>query len=259
MERVLEKIVAKSREELAERKIRVPVSQLEKRLADAPRVRDFRSALKGKGIRVIAELKAASPSKGVIRLPLPVTELAAELEQAGAAALSILTERNYFLGGLENLSAARGQVEIPLLRKDFLYEEYQILEARIAGADAVLLIAAMLSAPEYDRLRRFAASLGLAVLSEAHTAAELEMLLENGADIIGINARNLSTFSTSLDAVIRLIGRIPEGVVRVAESAIHSRADLEVLRSAGAEAFLVGEALMRAEHPGKKLCELVAK
>lgn len=259
MERVLEKIVAASRRELALRKSAVPAAELERKLDSLPPVRDFRAALTAPGMRVIAELKAASPSKGIIRQPLEVETLAAELERAGAAALSVLTERNYFLGGLENLERARKVVGLPLLRKDFIYEEYQILEARAAGADAVLLIAAMLSPAEYRRLREFAESLGLGVLSEAHTAGEIGMLLDNGASIVGVNARNLSTFATDLGVVAELMGRIPADKVRVSESALKSAADLKQMKRLGADAFLIGEALMRAASPGKKLCELIAK
>ena len=245
MERVLEKIVAASRRELALRKTAVPAAELERKLDGLPPVRDFRAALTAPGMQVIAELKAASPSKGIIRQPLEVEALAVELERSGAAALSVLTERNYFLGGLENLERARKVVELPLLRKDFIYDEYQILEARAAGADAVLLIAAMLAPAEYRRLQKFAESLGLAVLSEAHT--------------VGVNARNLSTFATDLGVVAELMGRIPADKVRVSESALKSAADLKQMKRLGADAFLIGETLMRAASPGEKLCELIAK
>ena len=245
MERVLEKIVAASRRELALRKTAVPAAELERKLDGLPPVRDFRAALTAPGMQVIAELKAASPSKGIIRQPLEVEALAVELERSGAAALSVLTERNYFLGGLENLERARKVVELPLLRKDFIYDEYQILEARAAGADAVLLIAAMLAPAEYRRLQKFAESLGLAVLSEAHTAGEIAMLLDNGASIVGVNARNLSTFATDLGVVAELMGRIPADKVRVSESALKSNADLKQMKRLGADAFLIGETLMR--------------
>ena len=259
MERVLETIVERSRPELEESKRHVPASELRRRIAAAPPVRDFTGSLRKPGLRVIAELKAASPSKGVIRQPLEVEALAAELETAGAAALSVLTERNFFLGSLENLERARKVTTLPLLRKDFLYDEYQLLEARAAGADAVLLIAAMLTEAEFRNLHACAESLGLAVLCEAHTREELEMLASNGARIIGINARNLSTFDTSLDRVAELIQRVPEGCIAVGESAIRERADLLRLHGLGAQAFLIGETLMRAPSPGRKLCELLSK
>ena len=259
MERVLETIVAKSRIDLADKKKRIPASRLEMRIETLPATLGFEAALRQPGARVIAELKSASPSKGVIRPHLDIETLAPELEAAGAAALSVLTERNFFSGSLENLERARACVRIPLLRKEFIYDEYQILEARASGADAVLLIAAMLSVPEFRRLHAFAHSLGLDVLCEAHTEEELAMMLENGATIVGVNARNLSTFETSLDLAGALIGRIPAGKIAVAESAIRCAADLQKLQQLGAKAFLIGETLMRAEHPGEKLCELLSK
>ena len=259
MEQVLETIVAKSRKDLAESRKRIPASLLESRIPELPPVRDFAAALRRPGRRVIAELKAASPSKGAIRpeLDREVERLAAGLE--GAAALSVLTERNFFLGSGMNLRRARGSVDIPLLRKDFIYDEYQILEARVWGADAILLIAAMLTPEEFRKLRAFAASLGLAVLCEAHTADELDMLLDGGAEIVGINARNLSTFETSLALAGELIRQIPAGKIAVAESAIRSADDLNAMEQLGAKAFLIGETLMRAERPGEKLCELLSK
>ena len=261
MEQVLETIVAKSRKELAESRKRIPASLLESRIPELPPVRDFAAALRRPGRRVIAELKAASPSKGAIRpeLDREVERLAAGLEAAGAAALSVLTERNFFLGSGMNLRRARGSVDIPLLRKDFIYDEYQILEARVWGADAILLIAAMLTPEEFRKLRAFAASLGLAVLCEAHTADELDMLLDGGAEIVGINARNLSTFETSLALAGELIRQIPAGKIAVAESAIRSADDLNAMEQLGVKAFLIGETLMRAERPGEKLCELLSK
>ena len=259
MESILEQIVSKSRGDLVKRKAELPYSKLEQKLDSLPPVVDFRAALTAPGMRVIAELKAASPSKGIIRQPLEVETLAVELERAGAAALSVLTEPNFFLGGLKNLEKARQAVKLPLLRKDFIYDEYQILEARVAGADAVLLIAAMLTPVEYRRLRQFAESLNLAVLSEAHTLDEIAMLLDNGASIIGVNARNLSTFVTKLDLVAELLGAIPGNLVRVSESALKSAADLKAMKQAGADAFLIGETLMRAPSPGEKLCELIAE
>ena len=259
MEKVLETIVAESRAELVETKKLLPASNLEAQLAECSPVLDFFGSLRRPGIRVIAELKSASPSKGLIRKDLDIERTAPELEAAGAAALSVLTEKNFFLGSESNLRRARAAVRIPLLRKDFIYDEYQILEARVWGADAVLLIAAMLSPEEFRRLHVFARSLGLAVLCEAHTGAELEMLLDNGGEIIGVNARNLSTFETSLERVGKLIGKIPAGKIPVAESAIKSNADVLALQELGAKAFLIGETLMRAEHPGRKLCELLSK
>ncbi len=254
MANVLETIVAKSRIGLAEQKRRIPAAELEKRLAALPPVKGFKKSLQKTGFRVIAELKKASPSKGLIRENLDIERVAPQLERAGAAALSVLTEKNFFLGSLENLERARKAVEIPLLRKDFIYDEYQILEARVLGADAILLIAAMLPAAEFRRLHEFASSLDLDVLCEAHTAPELDMLLENGAEIVGVNARNLATFDTSLTLAKELLAKIPAGKVAVSESAIRSREDMAMLN---VSAFLIGETLMRAEHPGDALCELL--
>lgn len=259
MEKVLETIVLKSRIELEEKKLCVPASVLEARIAFCPATLGFGAALRQPGARVIAELKSASPSKGVIRRELDIETLAPELEAAGAAALSVLTEANFFLGSLDNLARARKSVRIPLLRKDFIYDEYQILEARAYGADAILLIAAMLTAADFRRLYAFACSLGLDVLCEAHTREELAMLLDNGAELVGVNARNLSTFDTSLELAGELIRRIPAGKVAVAESAIRNADDLNSLQQLGAKAFLVGETLMRSGHPGEKLCELLSK
>ncbi len=259
MEKVLETIVNKSRIELAETKTQLPVTELEKQLAGLPPVHGFATSLRKPGARVIAELKSASPSKGIIRETIEVERIAPSLEHAGAAALSVLTEKNFFLGSESNLRRARKAVNIPLLRKDFIYDEYQIVEARVWGADAILLIAAMLSPAEFRRLHAFARSLDLDVLCEAHTAEELAMLLENGGEIIGVNARNLSTFDTSLELAGKLIRRIPAGHIAVAESAIRTAADLRNMEQLGAKAFLIGETLMRAEDPGEKLCELLSK
>lgn len=259
MENVLETIVMRSRIELAARKERTPLAQLERQIAERPQATGFRSSLSQPGIRVIAELKKASPSRGLIRPDFPVSQLAKELEGAGAAALSILTEPNYFLGGCENLFLAARQVSIPLLRKDFIYDPYQIYEARALGASAVLLIAAMLKAPAYRLLRNCAIDLGLDVLSEAHNAEEIQMLAGEGADIIGVNARNLSNFHTDLLGAVELIDRIPAGILPVAESAIQSAEDIRRLQQSGARAFLIGETLMRAASPGEKLCELLSR
>ncbi len=259
MESVLEQIITRSRAALAERKLRRPQSVLARLAAELPPPPDFEAALRQPGLRVIAELKPASPSRGVIRSEFPVAALAAELATAGAAALSVLTEENFFRGSLQNLEIAAETVSIPLLRKDFIDDDYQLYEARVAGASAVLLIAAMLTPSEFSRLHSLAASLGLAVLAEAHTAAELAMVLEHGARIVGINARNLKTFHTDLAVTETLIATVPRDRIAVAESGIATVADLERLHRAGAGAFLVGEVLMREPHPGEKLCELISK
>ncbi len=255
MKNILHEIVDASRRDLEERKKNVPVAMLERRFGQPGP--DFAAALRKPGIRVIAELKCASPSKGVIRGDFPVAELAPELEASGAAALSILTEEHFFRGSLRNLEVAADTVAIPLLRKDFIHDEYQLFEARAAGASAVLLIAAMLDDAAYARLYRRATELGLSVLTEVHDAAELERMLDFEAPILGVNARDLKTFQTSAEVAATLIARIPASRIRVAESAILCRDDLEKMRTAGAHAFLVGEALMCAAHPGEKLRELL--
>ncbi len=254
-ESILEKLV-RSR---AEAPKKYSEAELEARIAELPPCRDFAGALREKkGRAVIAELKKASPSKGMIREDFRPVELAVELEKAGAAALSVLTEPNCFLGSLHFLEEVRKHVELPLLRKDFITTEYQILEARAAGADAVLLIAAALDKQRFAALHRFARSLGLAVLCEAHSKSEVEMLAEGGGTIIGINARDLSDFSVSVERSLNLVGEIPSGLLRIAESGIRSASDIRCFREEGADGFLIGETLMRALSPGEKLKELLA-
>jgi indole-3-glycerol phosphate synthase len=208
------------------------------------------------GIAVIAELKKASPSKGLIRKDFKPAELARDLELAGAAALSVLTDEQFFQGSLDYLREASLNSSLPCLRKDFIVDEFQIVEARAYRADAILLIVAALSQKELVSLARFARSQGLDVLCEAHDEQELQCALESGCDLIGINSRNLRTFEVNLETAIHLAGKMPATCVRVAESGIHSGTDLARLRSAGYEAFLIGESLMRAEHPGDALAKL---
>lgn len=227
--------------------------------AHAPR--GFRSQLRrvaqdGTGFSVIAELKKASPSKGLIRADFRPSELARDLEQAGAAALSVLTEEQFFQGSLDYLRQASSSCAIPCLRKDFIVDEFQIVEARANCADAVLLIVAALDQKELVSLAGAARAQGLDVLCEAHDERELERALDAGCDLIGINSRNLRTFEVDLGTALRLAETIPATCVRVAESGIHSGADLARLRSAGYEAFLIGEWLMKAERPGEALLEL---
>ena len=251
-ESILEKLV-RSR---AEAPKKCSEAELEARIAELPPCRDFAGALREKkGRAVIAELKKASPSKGMIREDFRPVELAVELEKAGAAALSVLTEPNCFLGSLHFLEEVRKHVELPLLR---ITTEYQILEARAAGADAVLLIAAALDKQRFAALHQFARSLGLAVLCEAHSKSEVEMLAEGGGTIIGINARDLSDFSVSVERSLNLVGEIPSGLLRIAESGIRSASDIRRFREEGADGFLIGETLMRALSPGEKLKELLA-
>jgi indole-3-glycerol phosphate synthase len=208
-------------------------------------------------IAVIAELKKASPSKGLIRASFHPEELARELESAGAAALSVLTDEEFFQGSLENLRKASAAVAIPCLRKDFMVDEFQMLEARANSADAVLLIVAALSSEELSRLGRAARSQGLDVLCEVHDSDELHRALDAGFDLIGVNTRDLKTFHVDLRTALDLAEKFPANVVRVAESGIHSAEDLARLQAAGYQAFLIGESLMRAESPGAALRELM--
>ena len=206
---------------------------------------------------VIAELKKASPSKGLIRPNFDVLQLAVELEQSGAACLSVLTDEQFFQGSLRNLELASQSVHIPCLRKDFIVDEYQILEARAHRADAILLIVAALDQDQLVALYRHAKDLGLDALVEVHDSAELDRALAAGCDLIGVNNRNLHTFEVSLNTSVELAPRIPADVVKVAESGIDSAADISRLRDSGFEAFLIGERLMRAPHPGDTLRELL--
>jgi indole-3-glycerol phosphate synthase len=222
--------------------------------------RGFRKALAARGrdgIAVIAELKKASPSKGLIRESFNPAELALELEAAGAAALSVLTDEEFFQGSLENLRKASGTVAIPCLRKDFIVDEFQLLEARANSADAVLLIVAALTQDELTRLAGAARTRGLDVLCEVHDADELQRALDAGCGLIGVNTRDLRTFKVDLQTAFDLAPTFPASVVRVAESGIHSADDLTRLRAAGYHAFLVGESLMRAERPGEALREIL--
>ena len=255
MRDILNEIVVRNRPFLEERKRLRPMTELEERAKDLPAAAGFSAAFAGPGIHVIAELKKASPSKGTIREELPVAELAASLEAAGAAALSVLTEPFYFRGSLENLEIAARSTRLPLLRKDFLCDPYQIAEARCAGASAVLLIAAMLEPGEFRRLCDCAHSFGLDVLGEAHSRAELEVVRE--ADLIGVNARDLRDFSTSLDRAAELIAEVTVDRPVIAESAVRSPEDIRRLRRAGAHGMLIGETLMRAADPGAELRRLL--
>lgn len=253
MNNILEKIT----EARAKAPRTVSLKTLEAQAARRKAPLDFAARFRRPGINIIAELKKASPSKGLIRADFQPLPLAKELEKAGAAALSILTEPDCFLGSIDYIRDVRPQVKIPVLRKDFLSNEYQILEARAAGADAVLLIAAVLKAKEFKRLFEFASSLGLAVLCEAHNRNEIDMLADGGAKIIGVNARDLTNFSLSLDVTLENLKHIPDGIIRIAESGIRNVLDIKELREAGADGFLIGETLMREEHPGEKLKELI--
>ena len=226
-------------------------------VARAEKVRDFAAAFSGPGLHVISELKKASPSKGLIREDFRPADLARELTDAGAAALSVLAEPHKFLGGEENVRIAPANTDLPILFKDFVSTRYQILRARACGADAVLLIAAVLGDVEMSDLLSYARSLGMEALVETHTEDEISRAVGVGAKIIGVNCRDLKTFHSDPSITAGLIRLIPEGVVRIAESGMRSKEDLRLLRAAGADGFLIGEALMREPSPGAKLKELI--
>jgi indole-3-glycerol phosphate synthase len=263
----LDSIVAATRQRLSQRRSNHgpangtdPGLRAIEQAAAAHTPRGFRHQLRrvaNHGIAIIAELKKASPSKGLIRADFRPTDLARELQHAGAAALSVLTDEQFFQGSLDNLRQASSSTSLPCLRKDFIIDEFQILEARANLADAILLIVAALEQKELTSLVRAARQLDLDFLCEAHDEQELQRALDAGCDLIGINSRNLQTFEVDLKTAFRLAEKIPASCVRVAESGIHSGADLIALRQAGYEAFLIGESLMKAEHPGKALSKLL--
>ncbi len=256
-------ILDSTRATLAAAKADVPLAELERRAAEH-HPRGWAAALRGRaaaGPAVIAEIKKASPSKGLIRAAFDPAWLARRYRAGGAAALSVLTDEPYFQGSLRNLEMASSATPLPCLRKDFIVDEYQIVEARAHRADAILLIAAALDNLEMKRLAAAARSLTLDVLVEVHTAEELDRVLdalgETGADAIGVNNRDLKTFEVSAETSLALVDRIPASVVRVTESGISTRGDIARLRKAGFDAFLIGESLMRQPDPGVALAELL--
>jgi len=261
MPATLDSIVAASRRRVARAKAEADVRQLERQAAEhAPRGfgKQLRQAA-ATGIAVIAELKKASPSRGTIRADFNAAELAAELQSAGASALSVLTDEEFFQGSLENLRLASAHTSVPCLRKDFMVDEFQLLESRASCADAVLLIVAALEDPELRRLYDGARRMRLDVLCEVHDEAEVQRAIAAGCEIIGVNSRNLRTFDVDLQTPLRLASRLPTEVLAVAESGIHSADEVRELRAAGYQAFLVGEWLMRAPRPGEALRELLAQ
>lgn len=262
---VLDTILAATRETVRASKTRIRVSDLERR-ASEHRPRGWAAALRQKaasGTAIIAEIKKASPSKGLIRADFDPEWLARRYRAGGAAVLSILTDEPFFQGSLRNLELASAAVPLPCLRKDFMVDEYQIVEARAHRADAILLIAAALTDSELKRFAAASHSLSLDVLVEVHTADELDRVLnalsETGADAIGVNNRDLRTFEVTLEPSLALVERIPSSVVRVAESGIATSADIALLRNAGFAAFLIGESLMRQPDPGDALVQLLAE
>jgi len=259
---ILEKILQTKIEEVAAAKAREPLVELRHRigeLEDQPRgfARALRTMADSGGTALIAEVKKGSPSKGIIRADFDPVEIATIYQDSGATCLSVLTDQQYFFGHLRFLGLIREQVSLPLLRKDFIIDPYQVVQARVAGADAILLIAAALDDDRLGELAELARELQLDTLLEVHDAEELERSLKLPVDLIGINNRNLKTFVTDLVITEQLAGRIPREQLAVAESGINSRADIERLQKAGAGAFLVGESLMREESIAAKLKSLL--
>ncbi|WP_031499658.1 indole-3-glycerol phosphate synthase TrpC [Bryobacter aggregatus] len=255
---ILAKIVDRKKQELVV--TRAQLVQLEARAADnVGKQRGFGANLRrNAGTAVIAEVKKASPSRGLLRESFDPPQIARDYEAGGASAISVLTDRDFFQGSLEDLAAARNAVKLPVLRKDFTLEETQIVEAAAWGADAILLIAALLDAASLRRLREFAESLGLDALVEVHDAQELEQTIDSGATIIGVNNRNLRTFTVTLETSLALASQMPQNALKVSESGIFTRAHIETLREAGYAAFLIGESLMKSGDASAALTELTA-
>jgi len=249
---LLERILEVKRGEIARAQERSPLHRVEALARSAAPVRDFVGALRAKRPAVIAEVKKASPSRGVLRAEFDPAAIARSYQAGGAACLSVLTDAQFFQGALGDLAAARGACALPMLRKDFVIDAYQVFESRAAGADCILLIAACLKKDEMLELERVAQRLGLAVLVEVHDADELR------TPLIGINNRNLKTFDTRLETTLELLPRIPDARLVVTESGILSPADVTRMREAGVNAFLVGEAFMRSPDPGAALVRLFA-
>ena len=256
---LLETIVAATRCAVAERQVRRPLRDIERIAAERqPRGDRFVAALADPDrCGVIAECKRRSPSRGVIRADYEPAAIAAGYAAGGAAAISVLTEPAFFDGALDHLRAVRGRVDIPILQKDFIVSEYQLMEGRAAGADAALLIAAGLDDETLRRLSAEASALGLAVLAEVHDRRELDRVLAAGAAVVGVNNRNLRTLAVDLEASRTLIEAVPEGAVAVAESGLRTPTDLQELRGAGYDAFLIGESLMSRSAPGAALARLL--
>lgn len=253
---ILDRIVLHKQQELEVLRRAVPEAEMARRAASAPPPRPFLDALARPGLQVIAEVKGASPSAGVLRESLDVAELAQQYAHGGACALSVLTDREFFRGAPEHVPLARAATDLPVLRKDFILDAYQVYEARALGADAVLLIAAVLQGRQLQQLRELAEALGMAALVEVHTEEEVDRALEAGARLVGINNRDLRTFRVDLATTERLRPRIPASVPVVSESGIERPEDVRRVWAAGVRAVLVGSALVRSPDPAAKLREL---
>jgi indole-3-glycerol phosphate synthase len=262
MSDILTRIIAVKREEVAAAERSASLTELRLAAEARPAPRDFVAALRARHAAdqaaVIAEVKKASPSKGVLREHFVPAEIAVSYERHGAACLSVLTDEQFFQGSARYLREARDACSLPVLRKDFIIDPYQVLEARAMGADCILLIAAALDPARMRDLEAYAHSLGLAVLVEVHDAGELNAALDLNTPLIGVNNRNLRTFEVTLDATFGMLDAIPDERIVVTESGILARADVQRMRAAGVHSFLIGEAFMRAQDPGAELAKLFA-
>ncbi len=258
MEDILEKIVARKRERLEEAKRRVSLRELKASMATVGGNGIFAPALRREGVNIIAEIKRRSPSKGVIRENFDPVSIARNYTTGGAAAISCLTEEDFFDGSLDHLKAVRRATPRPILRKDFTFDEYQIYEAAHAGADAILLIAAMLEVEQFNDLLELAHGLGIDALVEIHDREEMDKVMRYDVRLLGINNRNLRTFETRLETSLELAADLPKTITLVSESGIRTREDIDRLRAAGFHAFLIGEELMRANDEGAALKALVS-
>jgi indole-3-glycerol phosphate synthase len=257
---ILRKILARKREEIAERSARLPLAELRRRAQAAPPTRGFVNAIRSRIAAgkpaVIAEIKKASPSKGLLRANFDPAEIAKSYERHGATCLSVLTDRDFFQGADEHLQQARAACALPVLRKDFTIDPYQVHEARVLGADCILLIVAALDDGRLRDLAALAHDVGLDVLVEVHDSNELDRALALDTPLLGINNRDLRTFEVRLETTLDLLARIPKERIVVTESGIRTPADVARMRRSGVNAFLVGEAFMKADEPGQKLAEL---
>ncbi len=254
---ILDEIVQHKRTEVAARKTKRPLRDIEEGLAHAPKVKPFRAALRAEGISIIAEIKRRSPSRGAILPDVDAVELAALYEQAGARAISVLTDKQYFGGSLDDLNKVAHHTKLPCLCKEFIIDPYQIYEARLAGADAILLIARILSDHELKSFLREASALGLGALVETHDEGEIKRALDAGAHIIGINNRDLDTLEVDVQTTMRLKNRVPGGNTLVSESGIKTRREVKLLEDCGIDAVLVGESLLTSNNIREKLESLL--
>lgn len=256
---ILDEICEHKREEVKASKAATPLSELEDQLERVKPARDFRQALKKEGLSLIAEVKRASPSKGVMLRDTDPLTMAALYERSGADAISILTDERFFQGTLDDLVTVRRSVDVPCLRKEFIIDAYQIYEARAATADAILLIVRILSDDQLKEYRELAEGFGMGVLVETHDAGEVERAIESGASIIGVNNRDLATFEVDFRTTLELRKIVPGGKVLVSESGIHTRDHVRALEDGGVDAILVGEALVTSENISAKIAEMMGR